>query len=217
MHHTQDNSDAQYRAFRSNVPALSVLVLVYVVLKSIYTRFATHSMSGRPTDNSFIVPFIILFAVLYLIGLHGTSTLKIFIILTANYFIGKSFGRSRAGPIITWIANSLILFANERNEGYLFASLHPDLAPLVSGPFCVLHELICHQDSFRGLYPRWHISFNITMLRLVSFNMDYYWACALPHPPEVGACLSTCMKSHSSTTARINAHRKATKCSPSLS
>lgn len=27
-----------------------------------------------------------------------------------------------------------------------------------------------------GFYPRWHISFNITMLRLLSFNMDYYWA-----------------------------------------
>lgn len=26
------------------------------------------------------------------------------------------------------------------------------------------------------MYPRWWISFNITMLRLISFNMDYYWA-----------------------------------------
>jgi hypothetical protein len=30
---------------------------------------------------------------------------------------------------------------------------------------------------FPGVYPRWHVSFNITMLRLVSFNMDYFWAC----------------------------------------
>ncbi|KAF8556486.1 MBOAT-domain-containing protein [Imleria badia] len=163
-----DNSDAQYRAFRNNVPVLAFLVLVYVALKSIYTRFATRSTSGTPTDKTFLVPFTNLFAILYLIGLHGTSTLKILIILTANYYIGKSFARSRAGPIITWIFNFLILFANEWNEGYLFSSLHPDLAPL---------------DAFRGLYPRWQISFNITMLRLVSFNMDYYWACTLPHPP----------------------------------
>lgn len=33
------------------------------------------------------------------------------------------------------------------------------------------------QDAVPGIYPRWHVSFNITMLRLVSFNMDYYWAC----------------------------------------
>lgn len=128
----QDNSDSQYRAFRNNIPALAFLVLVHVALKSIYTRCATRSISGMPTDKTFLVPFTLLFAILYLIGLHGTSVLKIFIILTANYCIGKSFARSRAGPIITWIFNFLILFANERNEGYLFSSLHPDLAPLVS-------------------------------------------------------------------------------------
>ncbi len=33
------------------------------------------------------------------------------------------------------------------------------------------------QDSIEGIYPRWHVGFNITMLRLISFNMDYYWAC----------------------------------------
>lgn len=33
------------------------------------------------------------------------------------------------------------------------------------------------QDLIKGAYPRWNISFNITMLRLLSFNMDYYWAC----------------------------------------
>ena len=33
------------------------------------------------------------------------------------------------------------------------------------------------QDSFQGAYPGWHIIFNMAMLRLISFNMDYYWAC----------------------------------------
>ncbi|KAI9459298.1 MBOAT, membrane-bound O-acyltransferase family-domain-containing protein [Boletus coccyginus] len=158
-----DNSGAQYRAFRNNVPALAFLVLVYIALKSIYTRSATRSISGMPTDKTFLVPFTNLFAILYLIGLHGTSILKIFIILTANYHVGKSFAGSRAGPIITWIFNFLILFANERNEGIPFFQPSPWFGTI-------------------GLYPRWQISFNITMLRLVSFNMDYYWACTLPHP-----------------------------------
>ncbi|KAG6372194.1 hypothetical protein JVT61DRAFT_7987 [Boletus reticuloceps] len=190
-----DNSDAQYRSFRNNVPALAFLVLVYIALKSMYTRVATRLISGIPTDNTSLVPFTNLFAILYLIGLHGTSTLKIFIILTANYYIGKSFAGSRAGLIITWIFNFLILFANEWNEGYLFSSLHPDLAPL---------------DAFRGIFPRWQISFNITTLRLVSFNMDYYWACKLPYPPVVRDILLICVKSKSSTIARDNTDRKAT-------
>ena len=33
------------------------------------------------------------------------------------------------------------------------------------------------QDTWRGVYPRWHVSFNITMLRLVSFGVDHHWAC----------------------------------------
>jgi hypothetical protein len=36
------------------------------------------------------------------------------------------------------------------------------------------------KDNIKGVYPRWHISFNITMLRLVSYNLDYYWACNAP-------------------------------------
>ncbi|KAI9854879.1 MAG: glycerol transporter, partial [Pleopsidium flavum] len=31
-------------------------------------------------------------------------------------------------------------------------------------------------DAYGGLIPRWEILFNITVLRLVSFNLDYYWS-----------------------------------------
>ncbi|KAH7884850.1 MBOAT, membrane-bound O-acyltransferase family-domain-containing protein [Phlebopus sp. FC_14] len=173
-----DNSDSQYRAFRNNVSALFFLALIYLSLKSIYSRSATRSSSIIPKDNLHHVPFTILFSILHLIGLHGTSTIKIFVILTANYGIGKVFGGSRLGPLITWVFNAIVIFTNERNAGYRFSDLHPSLAGW---------------DTFEGLYPRWHISFNITMLRLVSFNMDYFWACpesaltekqraATPHP-----------------------------------
>ena len=27
-----------------------------------------------------------------------------------------------------------------------------------------------------GLVPRWEVTFNFSMLRLVSFGMDWYWA-----------------------------------------
>jgi hypothetical protein len=31
------------------------------------------------------------------------------------------------------------------------------------------------QDAMGGILPRWHVSFNITMLRIVSFACDYHW------------------------------------------
>ncbi|KZV91249.1 MBOAT-domain-containing protein [Exidia glandulosa HHB12029] len=95
------------------------------------------------------------------LGLHGSSAVKVFLILLGNYIVGRSLHTTRALPMATWAFNLAILFANELNDGYRFAALHPSLAPL---------------DALKGAYPRWHVTFNFTMLRLVSFNMDWYWA-----------------------------------------
>ena len=32
------------------------------------------------------------------------------------------------------------------------------------------------QDAHSGLLPRWHVNYNITMLRLISYGMDAHWA-----------------------------------------
>jgi len=128
-------------------------------------------MALPPQNKIYLVPFILSFAILMLLGLHGPSVLKILAILTINYGIAKTCASSRLGPVLTWIFNMLVLFAIERNDGYRFASLHPYLDVL---------------DSIEGFYPRWHIGFNITMLRLVSFNMDYYWACSQAAAPDAG-------------------------------
>lgn len=167
-----DNSDRQYRSFRDNVPALTLLALAYPALQSIYIRLATRLHPAISKDNTYHVPFVIFVSVLHLIGLHGTSVIKIFTILTVNYYIGKGFRGSRSGPLLTWVFNAIVLFASERIEGHLFASLHPSLSPL---------------DAFEGIYPRWHISFNITMLRLISFNVDYYWACNSRNATDPGS------------------------------
>ncbi|KAJ8588133.1 MBOAT-domain-containing protein [Rhizopogon salebrosus TDB-379] len=157
-----DNSDTQYRSFRNNIPSLSSLVLIFIALKYVYIRSALRSASSTPSDKVYLIPFYLMFSAIYLIGLHGTSIFKIVLILTANYWIAKASRGSRLGPLLTWVFNGLILFANEIYGGYRYASFHPSLEVL---------------DVFQGIYPRWHISFNITMLRLVSFNMDYFWAC----------------------------------------
>lgn len=82
--------------------------------------------------------------------------------MSVNYLIAKKCRASQLSPFLTWAFNGFILFMNEIHKGYRFESLSPSLAGL---------------DSFSGVYPRWYVMFNITMLRLVSFNMDYYWSC----------------------------------------
>lgn len=41
------------------------------------------------------------------------------------------------------------------------------------------------KDGLSGFYPRWNVTFNITMLRLVSFNVDYIWATESVEAKEV--------------------------------
>ncbi|KAF8602869.1 MBOAT-domain-containing protein [Ceratobasidium sp. AG-I] len=154
-----DNSDAQYRSFRSNIPALLALSTVQLFSSQIYTRIArlfSDNHRNGSTGSISRVPFLLGFSCLMLAGLHGTSALKILVILTANYWVG-----TLKTPIATWIFNAAVLFASNWYEGFRFGDVHGALASL---------------DSIPGFYPRWHVSFNITMLRLLSFNMDYYWA-----------------------------------------
>ncbi|KAI0064952.1 MBOAT-domain-containing protein [Artomyces pyxidatus] len=154
-----DNSDIQYRGFRNNLPALAGLISVFFVLKYIYTRPILRM--SNPSDLLHRLPFYTIFSILMIIVLHGTSALKVLAILSANYFIARVSAGQRWAVPATWIFNGGVLFLNERFGGYAFESLHPGLGYL---------------DSWSGVYPRWHVSFNITMLRLVSFNMDLHWA-----------------------------------------
>ncbi|KAJ6539695.1 MBOAT, membrane-bound O-acyltransferase family-domain-containing protein [Mycena capillaripes] len=170
-----DNSDAQYRGFRNNFIPLTLAAGAFLVARFVRTRIHTAS-----PDNMYLLRFNFAASIIMLIALHGTSALKVFAILTGNYLISKSCGASKSGPICSWIFNVAILFLNDRYSGYTFGSLAPSLAYL---------------DSYEGIYPRWHVTFNITMLRLVSFSMDYYFACnTIPNSSE--ACLQRQTRTH---------------------
>lgn len=95
--------------------------------------------------------------------LHGSSAIKIITIITINFVIGRVFRGSTWNPFCTWTFNLAILFLNEYYDGYRFQAMFgPSFGWL---------------DEFEGFQARWHILFNFAMLRLVSFNLDYFWAC----------------------------------------
>ncbi|KAK7686116.1 hypothetical protein QCA50_010928 [Cerrena zonata] len=156
-----DNSDHQYRTFRDNVPVLFALLAVFLSLKQLYVRILAPRLTIRSEANLHLVPFIIAFGILMLLGLHGSSAPKVLAVFLLNYTIAKYTAASKFGPLATWIFNVAVLFAADKYAGFPYASLHPSLNYL---------------DTLDGFY-RWHVGFNITMLRLISFNMDYHWAC----------------------------------------
>nr|XP_019049776.1 glycerol transporter [Kwoniella bestiolae CBS 10118]OCF28706.1 glycerol transporter [Kwoniella bestiolae CBS 10118] len=151
-----DNSDAQYRSFRSNLLPLLILSSIYLISSHLFSRLTTPSPDRR-------LKFIVGFSTFMIILLHGFSSLKIFLILSLNYYISKlpiTGPLKRIWPAVLIVLNIGVLFVNERNDGFRYGELHAALGTL---------------DNWSGLLPRWHISFNITMMRMVSFGIDYLW------------------------------------------
>lgn len=200
----QDNSDAQYSSFRDNIPYLLALLVAHPLLRRVYEHF------GQPIDTSSTqtkantttaqgdarlasrVRFDFYFALIFIVALHGVSAIKVLGILYVNYKIAKSLPRQYV-PTITWTFNIAILFANELCTGYPFERIATILVSSAdnAGQDSPLVLWARYLDSFGGIMPRWEVLFKVTILRQISFNMDYYWSLDYPasSPIEVSRFL----------------------------
>ncbi|KAK0873025.1 glycerol transporter [Friedmanniomyces endolithicus] len=123
------------------------------------------------------ITFDLTFAVIFITALHGVSALKVFVILWLNYQIATALPKQYVA-VATWTFNIGLLFANELSGGFRIANivallLPPQTSAAGSVPGPGVGEWI---DSYGGLVPRWEVLFNITVLRLIAFNMDYLWS-----------------------------------------
>ena len=200
-------SDAQYYIFRINLPYMAGLLVLHPLLRRVWNAvFPLPSVNGnspgRPTPQMADArldqraSFDFSFALLFLVALHGFSALKVLTILSANYFVATKLPRKHV-PWATWFFNISILFANELSDGYKFREMArlisgAQAADIVSDPG-VLIRLGAWMDSYAGIMSRWEILFNITILRLISFNLDRYWSYdrgssspieVISHPPQ---------------------------------
>jgi len=122
------------------------------------------------------ISFDVIFAGIFLVALHGFSTCKIVAILYANYCIARKMPPSYI-PAATWIFNIGTLFANEFSRGYSYGNIISALLPSPQSEKGERTPNIGHAlDSYGGLIPRWEVLFNFTILRLISYNLDYYWS-----------------------------------------
>ncbi|RHZ52237.1 hypothetical protein CDV55_103359 [Aspergillus turcosus] len=184
-----DNSDAQYSNFRDNIPYLLILLVAHPLLRRVYERYLLRSDTTSVSRSADAVAagdarldrrvrFDYYFALVFITALHGVSAIKVLLILYLNYKIAKTLPRKYI-PAATWIFNISVLFSNELCAGYplervatFFTVGGEEESPLV--------QWARYIDGFGGLMPRWEILFNLTVLRLISFNMDYYWSLDYP-------------------------------------
>ncbi|KAL8924923.1 MAG: hypothetical protein Q9208_003806 [Pyrenodesmia sp. 3 TL-2023] len=190
-----DNSDSQYSGFRDNIPYMFLLVVLHPLLRRVcdLIRPTERQSLQHPQRDSHNAPdgqadarldrrvqFDVGFACVYLLALHGTSALKVFLILYINFTLANSLPKAYV-PLATWAFNIGILFANELGKGYPYAAIAQFLSPWnnaigASSDTNVDGNWGTYLDNYGGLQPRWEILFNITILRLISFNLDYCWS-----------------------------------------
>jgi hypothetical protein len=133
------------------------------------------------------ISFDVMFAVIFIFALHGFSALKVLLILYTNYKLATNLPKSYV-PAATWIFNVGILFANEMCHGYRLAEVAAFILPSQTSASEKGNQTPGWAgwiDSYGGILPRWEILFNITVLRLISFNLDYYWSLGAPSSIEV--------------------------------
>ncbi|KAK4454828.1 glycerol uptake protein 1 [Podospora aff. communis PSN243] len=185
-----DVSDPQYSLLRENFGAMAALLLVHPLLRKAWehvwnaghnapeTRLAAEVAEERKRQR---VSFDFVFALFFLVVLHGFSAAKVLLILGINHKIATQLPRKYV-PVATWVFNIGILLSNEIFQGYKFRNIalyfsepQPKVENSVSGQSSLV-QLGEWLDSYGGLMSRWEVLFNITVLRLISFNLDYYWS-----------------------------------------
>ena len=196
-----DNSDQQYATFRENVPYLFIVMTLHPLLRRLFDSVynAVPNGSSRTLSNDSVSPsgsvsesiipdgrlnqrisFDIGFNILFLLALHGFSALKVLLILYINYTLATRL-RKEYVPVATWIFNIGILFANELGHGYPYSDIAQVILPGSASAEASVEQNSKGNwgtvlDSYGGLIPRWEILFNVTVLRLISFNFDYIWS-----------------------------------------
>ncbi|KGO36180.1 Membrane bound O-acyl transferase, MBOAT [Penicillium expansum] len=188
-----DNSDAQYESFRDNIPFLLLLLIVHPLVRRVYQSYVNRSnVATKQSSNSVVgageaqleqrMRFDFWFGLVFIVGLHGVSAFKVLLILYINFRIGKDVPRTYV-PAATWIFNLGILFSNELSGGYSLARIAKVFAPgsgMSEDGANALVQWGQTLDDLGGLMPRWEVLFKVTVLRLISFNMDNYWSVDYP-------------------------------------
>lgn len=166
---------------------MALLLIFHPLCRKAWNKFCRPLPTGKTmTDEAEArleqrASFDYTFAMIFLAALHGFSMFKVLAILYLNFNIATGLPKKYV-PVATWVFNIGTLFANELCSGYHYkdvATVLSGTSPFLVGTVPVEGTLVswgAWLDSWGGIMSRWEILFNITVLRLISFNFDYYWS-----------------------------------------
>jgi D-alanyl-lipoteichoic acid acyltransferase DltB (MBOAT superfamily) len=169
FHKLIDLSDIQWREFRSGAPSLVAVLVLYALLSRFVQRIWKNSnkKSSKNSAAKARASFTILFSAVFLGYLHGYAALYVFGLVTANWVLAQLVAGSKLGALCIWIANLSALIAARLTDGFP--------AVLVFGSRYAWLDVAEQSGWLKGVM-RWHICYNLTVLRMLSFALDLHWS-----------------------------------------
>lgn len=155
----QDLSDIQWRLYRAGLPQLIIALCCYSIPSQL--------LQSKPDEQTHChfspvqQAFRIIASVVFLIGLHGSFALHVLAACVLHYMCTKAALKYRhLCPLVAWVVPSALWLLARIYDGFPFWKILPGLQFL---------------DGFSGPV-RWHISFNLLVLRMISWSMDCHWS-----------------------------------------
>lgn len=140
-----DNLDLQYSFFRDNALLIIAIVTGHQVLRRALLFF---QLFQKRTSFDFI------YGIGFVFAMHGFNIVKIALHVTIMYSIGKFAPDYRVALWGTWIYGISSLFINEK---------------FWNTPWGI--NII--DTGFHGIIARWDVFYNVALLRMMSFNLDF--------------------------------------------
>ncbi|CAI5757218.1 unnamed protein product [Candida verbasci] len=121
--------------------------------KMLIILLISHTSIRKLTTNIFTkrTYFDFIFGIIFLFAIHGVNCIKLSIHLIINYAIGR-ITNYKIAIWLTWIYGISTLFLNDWYGNFSLGFL---------------------DNSFKGIIIRWDVFYNFTLLRMISFNLDY--------------------------------------------
>lgn len=158
-----DLKDPQWHACRDAFPLLAPAAGIFLVLSNLLQVILRHFTADGFRKSQWRCRFYIAFGLVFMVVLHDASVVKPVVFIVANFLLATALGKIWFAPYVTWSYSILCLMCV--NAGYC-----RNISWVLGDP-----SWLVSVDSRTGLYP-WSTCFNLMMLRMQSYNMDYWWA-----------------------------------------
>ncbi|PRP81787.1 hypothetical protein PROFUN_10776 [Planoprotostelium fungivorum] len=156
----RDESDMQWKDFRKNFPLLLIGMTVFLILSKIVKASIFRSSQAEKRgyrDTRVLFLFYCIVGIGFIIYAHGWGAIWWGTTCLLNYFLTKSLKKSRWTPVATWVLNCAVLATSDYYRGYRG-----------------IYYFIGWESFYNGALP-WQVYYRLTLVRNISFSMDYYW------------------------------------------